>query len=203
MGHHAFHRSQRRPVPLSKLSSRAVLEEELAWFFAEAEIASSLPSNFETLSSTALSGRTCLRRNLADVAATERMEAACAAGTLERRLRALRDDQAGVLFAAFEPRLWPEALERELGVLTGVVVRLAAAGRNRRATDRASPAQREAETAAALAEALDREGPSALRPFRAKAHDLYSRALRAYARARGLGPSVVPTRKEEHHASES
>ncbi len=44
---------------------------------------------------------------------------------IRKRLGRMGDPDAGVLGAAYAPRPWPRALRRELGRLTGIVVRLA------------------------------------------------------------------------------
>ena len=95
-------------IRVTPSSSHAVLEKELTWFFTEAEIASSLASNFLALKDVALSGRRVPLCNVEDPRAVERIEVSCAAGTIQRRLRRMRDPHASVLRAAFEPRGWPE-----------------------------------------------------------------------------------------------
>ena len=186
-------------IRVTPSSSHAVLEKELTWFFTEAEIATSFASNFEALKDVALSGRRVPMCNVPDPRGVARMEAACTAGTIERRLRRMQDPHAGVLRAAFEPRAWPEALEALLGPLTGIVVRLAAARQQRRSTDAGAGPRRELEVARALTVSFEEGGPSRLEALRDVAVDLYARALRAYAKVRGLGPSVVPEREEDRH----
>jgi hypothetical protein len=174
-------------------SSNKVLHEELSWFFNEAESAASLPSNFTTPRGKASSWYGTMMK--ADLGAEERVEAACAAGTIERRLRAMPDSDVGVLFAAFGPHLWPEKLERALGPLTGIVVRLAAAGGTPTGAG-GHAARRDHDVARALERSLHHEGLLGLGLLRAEAHTLLARALRAYARIRGLGPSIVPGKEE-------
>jgi hypothetical protein len=152
-----------------------------------------LSSNFAPFCEIALSGSIGASAYPADNDAETRLDATCAAGTIRRRLNALPSHEAGVLFAAFEPRVWPSRLEQELGPLTGIAVRLTMAGVGF-AKDIRNPRHREEAAAAWLDETLEEEGALAVCLVRAEAQALFTRALRAYARVRGAGPSVVPGR---------
>jgi hypothetical protein len=95
-------------VPLASTLPRDLFEKELAWYFTEAETASSFAfSNFEPLSDTALSGRSGTRSKEGDWSADDRMAAALAARTIRKWLYAMPNRQAGILQAAFTPRDWP------------------------------------------------------------------------------------------------
>jgi hypothetical protein len=191
MGRQLHRRSLEVRSLVASCASVGVVRDELAWFFTEAESAMHVPSNHESLAEMAVSGRKGTRRDPADGSADARMEAVCAAGVIERRLRALAERDLAVLVAAFEPRPWPEALEVELGDLTGIVVRLAVAGQ-RGTLATGVPMQRLLETARSLEVALVSEDHAAFDLLRVEAQALFTRARRAYVKVRGLGPSVVP-----------
>jgi hypothetical protein len=172
-------------------SCHGVVREEIVWFLTEAESATALHSNHQSLAEMAVSGRKGTRTDPADCSADDRMNAVCAASTIARHLRAIPKRDLAVLVAAFEPREWPALLEFELGRLTGIVVCLALGGGNGQMAVNASPAQ-EDEAARSLDAALRREGMAAVQGLRVEAHALFTRARRAYVKVRGLGPSVVP-----------
>jgi hypothetical protein len=93
------------------------LDEELQWFFM-AEDGNTYPSNFgRMLSSVTDDGEW---RTLEDHARAVRRHR-----VIRSHLKSITDSDAGVLQCAYAPVAWPSRLERELGRLTGVVVRLA------------------------------------------------------------------------------
>ncbi len=187
-------RSARVPGLLAhQLRPSAVLEEELDWFFTRAESDMGLRSNFEALMEMASTGLVGTLADPADEAAEDRIEAAHAERVIRRRLQAMPVHQLGVLVAAFEPHPWPSNLHAELGQLTGIVVRLATA-KVGAAGGRQPRASHVAAAAVALSETLKSEGAVALALLRSEAHGLLLGALRAYARVRGLGPSIAPRR---------
>ena len=180
-------------VPVSRLHPSPLLEGELTWFFTEAETAISPPSNIDPCCTETSSGHVGADSVPSDDAIEDRVEALHATGTIERRLRAMPESHARTLFAAFEPRAWPESLEAALGRLTGIAVRLVmseAAGRPARSC--AELRRRQDDAAALLDCTLACGGAPALSVLRWKAHVAYADALHAYRRVRGPGPSVVP-----------
>ncbi len=192
--------SRRKGPKLFASEFQEMLAKELTWYFAEAECASGVSSKFESNNGWALWGRTGARAWPAEVGADDRMDAACAAGTIERRLRSMADREAGVLLCAFSPRDWPIELEEELGALTGIVVRLAVVGR--RGLPQGKLARHEAEVATWLTRALALKDDDTVARLRDKALALFTRAMGNYAKLRGPGPSVVPPGRSDD-ASES
>ena len=185
------HQHSSNTVPVSELHTNPLLERELSWFFTEAESAIALPSNINPGCPTSFPRGAGARVVPADDLMEDRVEAMHAAGTIERRLRAMPEDHAVLLFAAFEPRLWPESLEAVFGRVTGIAVRLSIP---RLETVRSSAELRAREDSAVLvlSRTLDCGGEPALALLRSRARVAYVSALRTYARVRGLGPSVVP-----------
>jgi hypothetical protein len=178
-------------VPVCQLHPSPLHVAELEWFFTEAESAMSPRSNLDPSSTGTYSGRVGADTVPADDAIEDRIEAAHAAGTMARRLRAMPESHALVLFAAFLPRAWPESLEAALKRLTGIAVRLTMS----HPASPHSPAEhrrREDDAAALLDCTVACGGPAALSVLRWRAHVAYVEALHAYARVRGRGPTVVP-----------
>jgi hypothetical protein len=178
-------------VRLVTSPSEEDLGKELTWYFAEAETAYGLQSNYDAYVERALSGRVGMRVKSADTSVDERMGAAVAAGTIRRYLRAMPNREAGILACAFGARDWPLELEEELGPLTGIVVRLAVAGRRKRLPE-GNLERHEAEMATSLRKALLKEGPLTLDRLRGQAAGLLACALRAYAVVREPGETLVP-----------
>jgi hypothetical protein len=93
---------------------------EIEWFFGLAETEMSAPSNFgRMLASVSPEGRW---RTPEDQA-----EAACAHHRILDWLRAMPNNEAGVLQAAYEPRRWPTIVQARFRHLTGIAVRLTCA----------------------------------------------------------------------------
>jgi hypothetical protein len=163
---------------LARLVPSPVIEEELQWFF-HIEDGDPSSSNYgRMLSPVTEDGEW---RTLEEHAAAEHKHR-----VILSHLRSLPDADAGVLQCAYAPRPWPVLLVKELGRLTGVVVRLSC--------DRATwPEERGQQLAidAANAEKLhamlrtggDRER-SVLRDLRRKAEGRLARAIGAYISAR-------------------
>jgi hypothetical protein len=100
---------QLRPLPS--------IDEELDWFFNQAESDMGASSNYQQ----ALRIESPSARRTAE----DYVEASAKYRRIRRWLKAIDDYQAGVLQAAYELRDWPVALFDELGRLTGIVVKLA------------------------------------------------------------------------------
>jgi len=114
----------------------------------------------------------------------DRAEASHARRLILRRLRAIGLHDAGVLQAAYTPRPWSLALREELGRVTGVMVRLAAA-EDGLPDDDAELDALERRAADRLTEALARDGRASLARLHARGLALLRRAFRAYVRERG------------------
>jgi hypothetical protein len=167
------------PAPtLARLTPSPVIDEELQWFF-HIEDGDTSSSNYgRMLSPWTEDGEW---RTLAEHAAAERRHP-----VILSHLKSLADVDAGVLQCAYAPRPWPVRLAKELGRLTGIVVRLSC--------DRASwPEERggqlalDAENAEKLHTTLrtggDRER-RVLRDLRREAEGRFARALGEYVSAR-------------------
>jgi hypothetical protein len=178
-------------VRLVTSPSEEDLGKELTWYFAEAETAYGLQSNYDAYVERALSGRIGMRVKSADTSIDAKVGAAVSAGTIRRYLRAMSSREAGILLCAFEPRDWPLELEEELEALTGIVVRLAVAGRRNRLPE-GNLARHEAEMATSLRKVLLKEGAIALNRYRGRAEGLLAGALRAYSVVREPGETLVP-----------
>lgn len=107
---------------------------------------------------------------------------------IRRWLVGIDDHDAGVLQAAFAPRAWPPALRRELGRLTGIVVRLASA--MEWPIETWEQDLLEIRVAARLDVALATGGREVFAVFRTAATRLLSQALAAYIAARGRTPAI-------------
>ncbi len=172
--------------PLSPLEEE--LAAELRWYFSQAESSYGLSSNYESFVDIALSGRVGRQLKSADVSVDDRMDAAIAAGTIRRRLLAIPRREAGILQCAFGPRDWPLEIEKGLGPLLGVVVRLAVAGKRNRLPE-GNITRLESVVATSLQNTF-RDDPSRLKRLRGQAASLLVGALRAYADVRGRGQPV-------------
>jgi hypothetical protein len=173
-----------------KLRASPEAEQELAWFFTEAESAIALPSNFGALADMALAGS---RRSASveDRTADSRVEALHAAEIIRRRLELLSDSDVDTIVALYSPDVWPPAFESYFGELAGLVAksrigaRAVAEARRRSADATSSVSQWHARRIARG----DDDGLEALRVEAVRARGV---ALRAYDHVRGGGPSVVP-----------
>ena len=169
-----------------QLQANAAAEAELEWFFNMAEGEIGVGSTFLAL--LASIGEPTERRTPED-----RLEAAGAYRLIEGWLRALPEPDAGVLAAAYQPRVWPRGLLAELGKLTGVVVGLACAA-DRWPKDARSRELALREQAHALSRELSEgRAQSELSELRRLAGQRFARAARAYDAVRGVGiaPSVL------------
>lgn len=167
------------PAPaLARLAPSPAIDEELRCFF-HIEDGDTSSSNYgRMLSPVSEDGEW---RTLEEHAAKERKHR-----VILSHLKSLSDVDAGVLQCAYAPRPWPVRLAKELGRLTGIVVRLSC--------DRASwPDERGRQLAldAANAEKLDAMLRArgdvhrrALRDLRREAEVRFARALGQYVQAR-------------------
>jgi hypothetical protein len=159
---------QLRPLPY--------IDEQLDWFFNQAECDMGLSSNFERALGI---DSTSSRRTPEDAA-----EAAHRYRRIRTWLKAIADSDAGVLQAAYEVRNWPVALFDELGRLTGIVVRLACALDSVHA-DRRLQQTIEMTRAQWLASSGDLRRNPTLARLRRDAEARFVRAHQAYARVCG------------------
>jgi hypothetical protein len=155
-------------------------DQELEWFFTMAESDMGDRSNY---ASSMIHLTPAQQEDLLDM----RAEAAHAQRILLERIRGMDHFDAGVLQAAYVARPGPLALREELGRLTGVVVRLAAA-------EAGLPEDRDALEALELrtAERLNAElahDPGTVRRLQRRASAMLQRAFVAYVRERG-GPDA-------------
>jgi hypothetical protein len=167
------------PAPtLAGLAPSPVIDDELRWFF-HIEDGDTSSSNYgRMLSPFTEDGEW---RMLEEHAAAERKHR-----VILSHLKSLSDVDAGVLQCAYAPRPWPVRLAKELGRLTGIVVRLSC--------DRASwPDERsqqlavDAENAEKVHARLRAEGDGVrrvVRDLRREAEVRFARALGEYVSAR-------------------
>jgi hypothetical protein len=159
-------------------------EAELEWFFNQAESDMGARSNFEIMVRSA-------RAVDPEEAAAEAAEAAHKHRRIRTWLRRMPDRQAGILQAAYETGRWPRALRDELGVLIGIVARLACA-QGPSHLDRGRQAIVEERWAELHAEGGAESGAAAaLQALREEAERLLVTAHVAYRLARGRGPWLV------------
>jgi hypothetical protein len=167
------------PAPtLARLAPSPAIDEELQWFF-HIEDGDTSSSNYgRMLSPWTEDGEW---RTIAQHAAAARKHR-----VILSHLRSVPDVGAGVLQCAYAPRPWPVRLAKELGRLTGIVVRLSC----ERATwpeERARQLALDAENAEKL-HAMLRAGSEVhrrvLRDLRREAEVRFARALGEYVSAR-------------------
>jgi hypothetical protein len=139
------------------------------------------------------------RSNFADILDPplhDATEAGAEAVRAHRRIRGwlteVGDHDAGVLAVAYAAGPWPLTLREELGRVTGVVVRLAAAEVGL-PDDDAQLEALERKTAERLTEALTRRGGEGLERFRKKGLLLLGKAFASYVRERGGRDSPLLT----------
>jgi hypothetical protein len=168
------------PVPtLARLAPSQVIDEELRWFFVAEDGDFVSSSNFgRMLSSVAEDGewRT----------PDDHMRAAQKHRVIRSHLKAIPDSDAGVLQCAYAPQAWPIRLAKELGRLTGIVVRLSCDPHtwpNVRGEQLAVDAQN-AEMLYAMLRAGGDKNLRAIRQLRRDAQVRFTHALRAYTAAR-------------------
>jgi hypothetical protein len=167
------------PAPtLGQLGPSPAVEEELLFFFT-AEDGDTSGSNFgRMLSSVADDGSWRTPEDHARAARRHRV--------IRSYLKRIDDRDAGVLQCAYAPHAWPPRLVRELGRLTGVVVRLSCDEETwpeERSLQLALDA-RNAETLDAMLRGGGDENREVLRDLRREAQRRFSRAVVAYVAAR-------------------
>jgi hypothetical protein len=184
------------PIPRGRRGRRylrdflpsAAADAELTWFFNEAEIAIDQPSNFHAL--VAGASRTSLEQ------LERRAEAMHAARKIHDRLRRLRSADVLLLSGLYTDRPWSSGVTRALpGGLAGAAqaslgVRVAYIRARARAETRA-------ENLAGFIEEVVRSGRTELvTAWREELELACAVALRAYARVRRDGPSVVVPKED-------
>jgi len=152
-------------------------DKELEWLFTMAEC------DIAPRSAFVASLAHVLPNESGDSTMEDRVEASHAQRTLLRWIQEVGNHDAGVLKAAYVARPWPLMLREELGRLTGVVVRLAAAEIGLPEDDRELDTL-EQRTAIRLNEALAC-GSSTLVRLSHSASPLLRKAFVAYVRERG------------------
>lgn len=176
-------------VHLPGASPSPAAEEELFWFFNEAEAAIDQPSTYYPM----LRRETAL--SLEEVEA--RQEALHAASKIKARLEALSVADALLLAGLYTERPWSERVERALGsgCLAGALV-VSASFRAAYMTAVVRGVTKANSAAAWLEEVVRAGGPAAVSAWRQEVERACAHAVRAYERARGEGPSVVPQEEE-------
>jgi hypothetical protein len=173
-------------VRVAKLRASPVADAELEWFFNLADSDMGDVSNFgRLLPPVDEEGE---RRTMEDHA-----EAAHAYRVIRGWLRAIPDSDAGVLQTAYEPRCWPRAVRNELGLLSGIAVRLMVTP-DEWPEDRRSQHAMDSENARELADMCVNRGPKeekTLQRLRFEAQGRFARSVAAYEKVRGGGRSVV------------
>lgn len=170
------------------MSPGEAADEELRWFFNEAEAACEQPSNFVGL----LAGMS--PTSLAAV--EERAEAMHAAGKIRKWLDAASTTDVLMLEGLYRERVWPKALTKVLGPLVGAVAAWPTV-RVQHLRGRAC-GRTEARTVAEWLEETAKEKPHLLKGWRKEVELACAIAVRAYERARGeRRPSVVPGKEVE------
>jgi hypothetical protein len=163
-----------RSCPLARGSSRAIQAVslvELAWYFRNAH--GSVPGN---------------------PPADPPVHPAAAA--IRGVLDALPTYHVGALALRFTPRTWPSLVSTAFGAWAGVVVRLECAAYSSETTRPVE--EREAHAAARLeADLLRARGARRLAGLERRARQYVRAALRAFVKARGDGPSVLPAARKE------
>jgi hypothetical protein len=167
------------PAPtLARLAPSPAIDEELQWFF-HIEDGDTSSSNYgHMLSPWTEDGEW---RTLAEHASAERRHL-----VILSHLKSLRDVDAGVLQCAYAPRPWPVRLAKELGRLTGIVVRLScdrATWPDERGQQLAVDADNAEKLHTMLRTGGDRER-RLLRDLRREAEGRFARALGEYVSAR-------------------
>ncbi len=155
---------------------RGPADRELDWYFALADGATGNRSNF-------VDSLEYRPRGHPDDEPERRADAVHAQRKLRRWILALGDFDAGVLKAAYVARPWPLELREELGRLTGIVVRIAAAESGLPDDPDAFDAL-ERRTAARLTVALARE-PERIEQLRIEARPILRAAFTRYVAQRG------------------
>jgi hypothetical protein len=164
---------------LAQLAPSPSVDEELRWFF-HAEDGGNSSSNFGRMLASIDDDDGHWRTPGEHAAAARRHR------VIGSDLKAIPDHDAGVLQCAYDPRPWPVLLVRELGRLTGIVVRLScnrATWPDERGRQLAVDADN-AERLHAMIRAGGEENIHVLRDLRHEAEDEFAHALGAYVAVR-------------------
>jgi hypothetical protein len=173
------HHGASSPAPaLGRLRPSPAIDEELRWFFHIEDGDPSSSHDGRMLPSVTEEGEW---RTLEEHAAAEHRHRVILA-----HVKSLADSDAGVLQCAYAPRPWPARLAKELGRLTGIVVRLscdASTWPEERGAQLAVDAQN-AEDLGALLRKGGIEEVQILRDLRREAQSRFAHALGEYVAAR-------------------
>jgi hypothetical protein len=161
--------------------------EELSWFFNEAETAIDQPSTYYAT----LAGQTTL--TLEEV--ERRHEALHAANKIKARLEAMPLEQMMLLAGLYIEWPWSGRVEMALGCLAGALA-TSASFRAEYQCALATGRTKEDTVAGWLEEFVASGGEQAIAAWRICIERACAIAVRAYERARGDGPSVVPHEEE-------
>lgn len=171
------------PLQFGDVRPSPQAQDELRWFFNQAEREIDEPSSFCALVAGSTASSTAL--------AERRQEAMHAAGTINRRLQSLGVSDALMLSGLYTERAWPKHMERVLGRLAGAVeASPTVRAQYLRALIGAQTRTKSVE--AWLEELIERGGPASVEDWRREARLACAIASHAYELARGEGPSVVP-----------
>jgi hypothetical protein len=164
---------------LADLAPSLTVDEELQWFFNAEDGDFDSSSNFgRLLSSVADDGEWRTPEDHAHAREKHRV--------IRSHLKSMPDHDAGVLQCAYAPRPWPVRLRKELGRLTGIVVRLSCM-RKTWPRERGRQLAVDAENADmlhAMLRAGGEENVGVLRDLRREAGVEFAHALGEYAFAR-------------------
>jgi hypothetical protein len=155
------------------------VDQELRWFFVAEDGDFASQSNFgRMLAPITEDGEWRTPEDHARAAQKHRV--------IRSHLKSIPDSDAGVLQCAYAPRAWPVALAKELGRLTGIVVRLSC-DHETWPEERARQLAIDVENADVLhlmLRAGGDENRSVLRDLRREAQGRFAHALREYVAAR-------------------
>ena len=164
---------------LARLAPSPEIDEELQWFFHAEDGDFASVSNFGRMLSPVTEGGAWRTPE-------DHMHAARRHRIIRAHLKSIPDSDAGVLQCAYAPRPWPIGLVKELGRLTGIVVRLAC-DRETWPEPRGEQLAVDAQNAESLDDLIrtgDDEDRNALCDLRREARVRFAHALGAYTLAR-------------------
>jgi hypothetical protein len=176
------------PAPIvGQVAPRVGVDQELQWFFNAEEGDFTSSSNFGRLLSSVTDDGEWRTPE-------DHMRAAQRHRAIRSHLKSIPDSDAGVLQCAYAPRAWPVLLRKELGRLTGIVVRLSC-DRKTWPSERGAQLRTDAENATRLYAMLRSGGAENRRVFRdlrRQAELRFAHALGEYTLARRGRPLRVP-----------
>jgi hypothetical protein len=165
------------------LRALGTVSDELGWFFSVDDGRRVRPQLNKASESQLAALLRVPKEVLASQSGQERVHR-----RIRRWLVAIREHDIAVLQAAYGPRAWPRALCRELGVFTGIVVRLASAVEWPSETWEQD--KLEIRVATRLDAAFAKGGPEVFAVFRTAAAHLLNHALGAYVAVRGQTTAI-------------